>query len=158
MGNDRFKAWTDNLKAFILYRLAAWEKSGEIFKKITDPETAAAHDFEVWDGDVDAFYKRRARISKNDIDEARREYLQDFDDLPLAHKKERVRALIKEFESLLSSEKADSYGFRELRRKVLVSIKDEMGEDALLDALSKSGAVAITLRERLAKDMIENDK
>ena len=117
---------------------------------IVDSEADEKYGIETWDGTLTCFYARWLDIEPYQIEIARQEYLNDFTDIPLAHKKERVRELIKLLNSIpewitIMGKKGSGIeifnqsGIAE-KRQLLKEIRAEMGEEAWQKALENSGS------------------
>lgn len=148
-GHIRHPDWTPRQIRFVISQIAQWVKKSHIYKMITDSEAEEKYNIEIWTGTEPAFYRRVRKIEPFEIEIARREYLENFSDIPLAHKKERVIELIKMMNSIpewitILGKKGDGVevfnqsGIDE-KRKLLKEIRLEMGEEAWQDAIKRSG-------------------
>lgn len=149
--NQKFETWTGQLRAFIVERLATWAKKREVFKQVTDPDALEKYGFEPWDGNEGAFYARSYHITEDELDDARKRYLANYDDIPLSNKIERVKLLIELLADVPDTYKiitkngslteVDNTAKFDEKRKLLKEIRTEMGEELWREALKDSGNV-----------------
>jgi hypothetical protein len=151
MGNYEtlFKPWDPAQRQFVINELATWQFQTEIFKKISDPEALEKYGFETWAGTENAMRKRIRKLPESEIKQARLTYLSEFENIPLAWKKERVKKLIKALEKAEKSETITDNDKIFHIRTILKEIRAEMGEEALLEALKESGKAHLSLADRL---------
>ena len=129
---------------FILNQLASFVfKQQTILDRLKDPDIAEQFGFEP----VEITQPRLSQIinkevDKSELDALRQKWLNDFDDVPLAHKKARVLELVKLYEetdtddyssySAKNAEIQTNSGDRDrkmIKAQILKQIKDEIGED-----------------------------
>jgi len=148
-GFVRYAEWTPRQLRFVINQLAKWTAQSRIYQMLTSPDAEELYGIETWEGSINSFWKRVKKIEPYEIEMARTEYLADFTDIPLAHKKERVLELIKllhsipEYITVLTKHKKEVEIFNQRgigeKRKLLAEIRAEMGEEAWQAALEKSG-------------------
>lgn len=149
------KKITEKHRAFITQKVAEFTDSpSEIQALLADPEIAESYGFEpVKVSDV-RICQIKQELDKDLLSYFRAQYLIEFisSDLKLAHKKERVRELIKLYESVSGLKKTDGKEISpsakfDKKVKVLQHIRDEMGEDIdkIANALRDGRKVEITL-------------
>lgn len=124
--------------------------SSNIYKTVSDPEKCAGLGIPVCTATRSGWDNCMSRITQDELDVARAEYLGTFEDVELAQKKFRVLELVK----LYNRFKKFARGYKGVRgaehpplisascecRMLLRQIADEVGEDARLEAVAKSGS------------------
>lgn len=126
-------------RRFILQQVASFVTCrAEIARRLADPGYAERYGFRPVNVTPQLVTKKIAKFTDKQILEERQRYLVDFTDIPLAHKKERVKELVAIYKEL-GEIKAKNVLMA--RAKILETIKAEIGEDIekLADAIKESG-------------------
>ena len=142
---------------FIIDQCAHYCRSSKkIAKMLGDPEVAAENGFEPITISQPAVWIHIKNVSNVEIEKARADYLADWSDLPLAHKKPRVIELVKMFEALDNADYNAKKPLTDLgkdreKRKILNQIKEEIGEDLnkLAEAMGSASAAALVMMNRI---------
>lgn len=115
-------------KEFLLNQVARCLVSATILKRLLENSaTADEYGFQPISVSREAVYQQIEKLPADEITKRRKKFFDDFDDCPLAHKKNRVEALSRQY--------YNSEDNRE-KREILRQIKDEIGED--LDKIAKA--------------------
>ena len=154
----------DHHKAYIKKCLASFILSPKtITDSLADPEIAEANEFKPVTITVQRISFLLIQMKKNpeiteEIAELRALYLVDFTDVPLAHKKERIKVLTARFYAI--PEMKDSKGGNlsdrvqlDYEMKILRQISEESGEniEKIAEILAKGGTISVnlTLQDKL---------
>ena len=153
MGITKLSA--EHVEYIIVRRYCQEVRINDIFKEVTEPrlEGESTNKYgitPIGDLSLKYFYQRVQRISQDQIDEVRKDWMADLMSIPLANKRVRVEKLVE-----LMDETTDT----RTRVKILKDIKEEIGEDAWLDAAKSAGHttnVATGMTIDMIKQIAEN--
>lgn len=113
--------------------------SSNIYRTVTDPERCAGLGIEPITASRSGWDNCMSRVTKEELKAARDEYLSTFEDVELAQKKVRVLELARMYKKFsVKARRGDREACMECRM-LLKQIADEVGEDARLEAVAKSG-------------------
>jgi len=110
-----------------------------VWRTVTDPAKCAALGIPPVTASRGGWDNCMSRVAKGELDAARGEYLSTFEDVELAQKKNRVLELAKLYKRFKTKAGRGDRDSSMECRLLLKQIADEVGEDARLEAVSRSG-------------------
>lgn len=132
------------LKYIIVRHFIQGTKPGQLYQEITDPDAYEKYGIQpVVKMGKQYFYKYlKVRIPMTTVEVTRVEWSNNLLEVPLAVKRTRIEELSKLYNNETNVD---------LKRKLLIAIKDEVGEEHWQKALEGSGKTTINLHEEILK-------
>lgn len=149
---NKFEKLTDIHIRHIIIRRFKKIKPGKIFDELTDENAMVKYGFEPVVGlTIQYLYKRIGRIPETTIAIVKQEYLNAISEVIFSHKRIRLEELTKLYLNSASEE---------FKRKCLKDLKEEVGEEALNDAIARSGNLTIsdTQLKNIVVDLINKNE
>ena len=134
--DERTREWAIRARARGTY-------SSNVWKTVTDPKKCAGFGIEPVTASRSGWDNCMRRVSPAELKAARDEYLSTFEDVELAQKKVRVLELARMYRKFNVKARKGNLSASCECRLLLKQIADEVGEDARLEAVAKSGGAPV---------------